>query len=149
MLPVAGPGRGGQTVHVADDQTTVVHGDEQLIARAGHLFNTVRDVCATRDVGLWSLSEARMAAARRVHTALPDGFALRKLLSEGLIEVEAENVIVGDQIIEREPHTPPATSDEDLKRYWFVLTRAGWTEYEAGADETRAYHAAHPIQENR
>jgi DNA-binding NarL/FixJ family response regulator len=76
-------------VHVADDQTIVVHGDEQLIARAGHLFDSGRDVCATRDLGLGSLSEARMTAARRVHTTLPDGFALRKLLSPVALADEA------------------------------------------------------------
>jgi DNA-binding NarL/FixJ family response regulator len=89
LLPFAGPATGRQTVRVADDQTTVVYGDEQLIARAGHLFGTVRDVCAARDLALWSLSEARLAAAARVHAAAPNGFALRKLLSPLALADEA------------------------------------------------------------
>ena len=68
-------------MQVADDQTSVVYGDEQLIARAGHLFDTVRDVCATRDLAIWPQPQAREAAARRVHAARPHGFAVRKLLS--------------------------------------------------------------------
>lgn len=74
---------------------------------------------------------------------------LRDLLSEGLIEVESEYVIVDDQLIERQPHEPPATSDNDLKRYWFVMTKAGWAEWESGADEINSYHAAHPLESNR
>ena len=76
-------------MRVADDQTTVLHGDEQLIARAGHLLGTVRDVCAARDLALWSLSQARVATAGRVHAAFPDGFALRKLLSPLALADEA------------------------------------------------------------
>jgi hypothetical protein len=72
--------------------------------------------------------------------------ALRDLLSDGLIEVESEHVTIDQDIIEREPPGPVATSDDDPKRYWFVMTRAGWTEWEAGRDQILAYHAAHPVQ---
>jgi DNA-binding NarL/FixJ family response regulator len=75
---------------VADDQTSTVYGDEQLIARAGHLFDTVRDVCATRDLVTWS--QARTAAVRRVRTARPDGFGLRKLLSPVALADEARRM---------------------------------------------------------
>jgi hypothetical protein len=74
---------------------------------------------------------------------------LRDLVDEGLVEAESEYVIVDDQLIEREPHLPLATSDDDLKRYWFVLTREGWTAWEAGADQVRAYYAAHPPEEDK
>lgn len=72
--------------------------------------------------------------------------ALRCLLDAGLIEVESEYVAVAEEIIERVPHSPPASSDDDLKRYWFVMTAAGWAEWEAGAEKIDAYHAEHPIQ---
>jgi DNA-binding NarL/FixJ family response regulator len=89
LLPVAGAERGGQTVRVADDQTSMVYGDEQLIAQTGHLFDTVRDVCATRDLAAWPQPEARAAAARRVHSARPGEFAVRKLLSPVALADEA------------------------------------------------------------
>lgn len=74
---------------------------------------------------------------------------LRDLLGEGLIEVESEYVIVDGQLIERAPRLPPATSAEDLQRYWFVMTRAGWGVWEAGGDQVRAYHIAHPLEQDR
>jgi DNA-binding NarL/FixJ family response regulator len=65
---------------VADIETTMVYGDEQLICRAGHLFDTVRDVCATRDL-VTGQPQARAAAIGRVRAARPGGFEIRKLLS--------------------------------------------------------------------
>jgi DNA-binding NarL/FixJ family response regulator len=68
---------------VADAQTSTVHGDEQLIARAGHLLDGVRDefACAARDLGTWSRPQARAAAARRLVASRRDGFTVRKLMS--------------------------------------------------------------------
>jgi len=79
-------------VPVADDQTSTVRGDEQLIARAGHLFDAVRNefVCAARDLATWSQPQARAAVARRMRTARPDGFAVRKLLSPVALAAEAQ-----------------------------------------------------------
>jgi DNA-binding NarL/FixJ family response regulator len=68
---------------VVDDQTSTVHGDEQLIARAGHLFDDVHDefVCAARDLATWSRPRARAAVGRRTLAERPAGFTARKLLS--------------------------------------------------------------------
>ena len=68
MLPIAGAGHGGQTGQVTDDQTSTVRGDAELVARAGHLFDSVHDefACAARDLATWSQPEARSAVARRV-----------------------------------------------------------------------------------
>ena len=77
-------------MRVTDEKTSTIYGDEQLIARAGHLFDTVRDVCATRDTAMWP--QAREAAARRVRTARPDGFTLRKLLSPVALADEAKRM---------------------------------------------------------
>ena len=92
LLPVAEPERGRQTVRVTDDQTSTVYGDEELIVRAGHLFDTVRDVRATRDLAIWPQPQARMEAVRRVHAARPDGFEVRKLLSPVALADEAQRM---------------------------------------------------------
>jgi DNA-binding NarL/FixJ family response regulator len=94
LLPFAAPERGRHTVRVADDQTSTVHGDEQLIVRAGHLFDTVRGefACAARDLATWSQPQARAAVERRVRNAGPDGFAVRKLLSPVALADEAQRI---------------------------------------------------------
>jgi hypothetical protein len=71
-------------VGVADDQTSTVRGDAELIARAGHLFDGLQEefVCAARDLATWSQPEARSAVARRVLAHGSDGgFTVRKLMS--------------------------------------------------------------------
>jgi DNA-binding NarL/FixJ family response regulator len=93
LLPIAGPGHGGQTGEVADDQTSTVRGDAELIARAGHLFDAVHEefACAARDLATWSQPEARSAIARRVLAHGPDGgLAVRKLMSPLVLADEAQ-----------------------------------------------------------
>lgn len=93
MLPFAGPGDDWQTGRVADDQTSTVRGDAELIARAGHLFDVVHEefVCAARDLATWSQPEARSAVARRVHAHGTAGdFAVRKLMSPLVLADEAQ-----------------------------------------------------------
>jgi DNA-binding NarL/FixJ family response regulator len=78
---------------VADDQTSTVRGDAELIARAGHLFDAVREefVCAARDLDTWSQPEAQSAVARRVHAHGTDGgFTVRKLMSPLVLANEAQ-----------------------------------------------------------
>lgn len=83
MLPFAEPVDGGQTGRVPDDQTSTVRGDAELIARAGHLFDTVHQefACAARDLATWPRPEARSAVARRVLSPGTDSFTVRKLMS--------------------------------------------------------------------
>ena len=93
MLPFAGPGDGGQTGRVADDQTSTVRGDAELIARAGHLFDAVHEefACAARDLATWSQPEARSAVARRVLAhGTDEGFTVRKLMSPLVLADEAQ-----------------------------------------------------------
>ena len=92
MLPFAGPADGGQTGQVADDQTSTVRGDAELMARAGHLFDAVHEdfVCAARDLATWSQPEARSAVARRVHASGTVSFAVRKLWSPVALADEAQ-----------------------------------------------------------
>ena len=92
MLPIAGPGHGGQTGRVTDDQTSTVRGDAELVARAGHLFDAVHDefACAARDLATWSAPEARSAVARRVLASSTDSFTVRKLFSPMALADEAQ-----------------------------------------------------------
>jgi DNA-binding NarL/FixJ family response regulator len=78
---------------VADDQTSTVRGDAELIARAGHLFDAVHEefACAARDLATWSQPEARSAVARRVLAHGTDGgFTVRKLMSPLALANEAQ-----------------------------------------------------------
>jgi hypothetical protein len=77
---------------VADDQTSTVHGDAELIARAGHLFDAVRTefVLAARDLATWSKPEARSQLARRVLAPGKDRFVVRKLMSPLVLADEAQ-----------------------------------------------------------
>jgi DNA-binding NarL/FixJ family response regulator len=77
---------------VTDDQTSTVRGDAELIARAGHLFATVREefACAARDLATWSQPEARSAVARRVTAHGPGRLAVRKLWSPRVLADEAQ-----------------------------------------------------------
>jgi len=83
LLPLAGSGAGWQTVRVADDQTSSVHGDGELMARAGHLFDAVHEdfVCLARDLRTWSQPEVRSTIARRVLSPGKDRLTVRKLMS--------------------------------------------------------------------
>ncbi len=81
---------------VADGQTSTVHGDTELIARAGHVFDVVHEefVCAARDLDTWAQPEARSAVARRVlaagHGSGSRGFTVRKLMSPVVLADEAQ-----------------------------------------------------------
>jgi DNA-binding NarL/FixJ family response regulator len=97
LLPFAGPDGGWQTERVADDQTSTVRGDAELIARAGHLFDAVHGefVCAARDLATWSQPRARSAIARRVRAtgagrAAERSFTVRKLWSPLALADEAQ-----------------------------------------------------------
>ena len=77
---------------MTDDQTSSVRGDAELIARAGHLFDAVREefVCAARDLATWSQPEARSAIAGRVLSSGTDSFTVRKLWSPLALADEAQ-----------------------------------------------------------
>lgn len=72
-------GRGEPVRH---EQVLTVHGDEELVTRAGHLFASARTefLCAARDLATWSQPEARASVVNRMRTGAP-GFAVRKMLS--------------------------------------------------------------------
>ena len=78
---------------MADDQTSTVRDDAELIARAGHLFDAMHEefACAARDLATWSQPEARSAVTRRVLAHGTDGgFMVRKLMSPLVLANEAQ-----------------------------------------------------------
>ena len=72
--------------------------------------------------------------------------ALRSLITDGLIAVESEYVVIGEETVHREVSGTPATSDDDLRRYWFVMTRDGWHTFEAASNVLDAYWDTHPLE---
>ncbi|MGC0423082.1 DNA-binding response regulator [Embleya sp. AB8] len=60
-----------------------VRGDAELVARAGHLFESAHSefLCAARDLDTWSQPEARTAIVNRMRAGDAPGFRPRKLLS--------------------------------------------------------------------
>ncbi|MFE0762304.1 DNA-binding response regulator [Streptomyces smyrnaeus] len=72
-----------QTGRVRNEQVFSVRGDEELVARAGHLFASVQNefLCAARDLGTWSQPEARAAVQGRVRSSTAADLTPRKLLS--------------------------------------------------------------------
>jgi DNA-binding NarL/FixJ family response regulator len=64
-------------------QFVVVHGDQELATRAGHLFENVRTefVCAARDLNTWNHPKTRAALLERMGVPRPSGVAVDKLLS--------------------------------------------------------------------
>ncbi|MFD8561659.1 DNA-binding response regulator [Streptosporangium canum] len=75
-----------------NEQVFSVQGDAELIARAGHLFESAYTefLCAARDLKTWSQPEARAAVQNRMRAAGSPGFTSRKLLSPvALVEEES------------------------------------------------------------
>ncbi len=71
--------------------------------------------------------------------------ALRSLLANGLVDVEAEHVSVRGGNSERPMIGRPSTTDSDLQRYWFrmTMTPAGLKTWEAAtAYLTRTGHTS-------
>jgi DNA-binding NarL/FixJ family response regulator len=79
---------------VRDEQVITVHGDGELIARAGHLFAGAQTefVCAARDLNTWSQPQARMAIAGRMHSGDAPRLVVHKLFSPIALADEAQRL---------------------------------------------------------
>ncbi|UGQ08967.1 DNA-binding response regulator [Yinghuangia sp. ASG 101] len=68
---------------MVDDEVFSLHGDEELVARAGHVFASAREefVCAAKDLRTWAQPHARAAIRRRMPAPHPPGLVTRKLYS--------------------------------------------------------------------
>ncbi|WP_329538808.1 DNA-binding response regulator [Streptomyces sp. NBC_01358] len=74
-----------------NEQMFSVQGDAELIARAGHLFESARTefLCAARDLDTWSQPAARAAIRNRMRATDSPGLTSRKLLSPMALADEA------------------------------------------------------------
>ncbi|MEU9201532.1 DNA-binding response regulator [Streptomyces sp. NPDC048332] len=74
-----------------NEQMFSVQGDAELIARAGHLFESVRTefLCAARDLDTWSQPSARASIRNRMRATDSPGPTARKLLSPMALADEA------------------------------------------------------------
>jgi hypothetical protein len=81
---------------VTDTQTSTVRGDAELVARAGDLFDAVREefVLVAGDLDAWSQPELRSALARRVLAPGKRNPAVRKLLSPLALAAEAQRALM-------------------------------------------------------
>jgi hypothetical protein len=68
--------------------------------------------------------------------------ALRSLMTDRLIEVDGEYIVVSGRLYSGRPDRP-GTTDDDLRRYWFRPTPAGTVVWEAGSDELESYWSSH------
>jgi DNA-binding CsgD family transcriptional regulator len=64
-----------------NDQVITVRGENELAARAAHLFGGVTEefLCAATDMDTWSQPSARAAITRRMRPAVESGIVARKL----------------------------------------------------------------------
>ncbi|WP_329057981.1 DNA-binding response regulator [Amycolatopsis sp. NBC_01480] len=81
---------------MTDTQTSTVRGDAELVARAGDLFDAVREefVLVAGDLDSWSQPGLRSALARRVLAPGKRTVAVRKLLSPLALAAEAQRALM-------------------------------------------------------
>ncbi|GAA0947301.1 DNA-binding response regulator [Actinocorallia libanotica] len=72
------------------DRIITVRGEEELLARAGHLFASVREefLCAAHDPDTWSQPAAKHAVRDRMRAAGAGAFTVRKLFSAAALADE-------------------------------------------------------------
>jgi DNA-binding NarL/FixJ family response regulator len=72
---------------VTNASVITVRGEEELVARAGHLFTAVAKefLCAAKDMNTWSQPDVRAAIASRMGPALKDGLVVRKLFASAAL----------------------------------------------------------------
>lgn len=77
---------------MAAGQVITVHGEEELAARAGHLFADVGTefLCAAADLNTWSRPDTREAMALRMRPRLLDGVVVRKLYTSAAVADEGQ-----------------------------------------------------------
>jgi hypothetical protein len=69
------------------DQVITVRGEDELAARAGHLFAGVREefICAATDMNTWSQPDARASIASRMRSTIQKGLVVRKLYTSAAL----------------------------------------------------------------
>ena len=78
-------------VPVSVDQVLTVHGEDELYARAGHLFEPREEfVCAAQDMRTWLRPQAHTAAAERVRRRHDAGISVYKLYTPQALSTEED-----------------------------------------------------------
>jgi hypothetical protein len=79
---------------VPAETTITVHGEQELAARAGHLFAGPQHefVCAAADLNTWSHPSARQTAAGQMRSRISGGLAVRKLYSSAALASEEQRL---------------------------------------------------------
>lgn len=69
-----------------------VHGEDELAARAGHLFSDAAEefICAATDLNTWSRPEARAAITSRMRPVIQSGLTVRKLYTAAALADDAQ-----------------------------------------------------------
>jgi hypothetical protein len=69
------------------DQVIKVRGEDELAARAGHLFAGVQEefLCAATDMNTWSQPGARSSIASRMRSTIHEGLTVRKLYTSAAL----------------------------------------------------------------
>jgi hypothetical protein len=77
---------------VPNDQVITVRGEDELAARAGHLFGTTQKefLCAAADMDTWSRPSARAAIASRMRPVIQNGLVVRKLYTSAALADEEQ-----------------------------------------------------------
>jgi hypothetical protein len=74
------------TTAQGDGQVVTLHGKDELLARAGHLFAAREEfVCAATDLSTWATPGSRQAAAMRVGAHRKAGVTVRKMYNPGAV----------------------------------------------------------------
>jgi DNA-binding CsgD family transcriptional regulator len=88
--------------HPGDGQVVTLHGEAELLARAGHLFAAREEfVCAATDLSTWATPGSRQAAAMRVGVQRNAGVTVRKM------------------------YNPAAATDPDSREHLLWVAKAG------------------------
>jgi DNA-binding NarL/FixJ family response regulator len=69
------------------DQIIKVRGEDELAARAGHLFSGVQEefICAATDMDTWSQPGARASIGGRMRSTIHEGLLVRKLYTSAAL----------------------------------------------------------------
>lgn len=107
---------------VTNEQVYSVHGDAELVARAGHLFESVQSefLCAARDLTTWDRPALGAVLRRHLRASAGNGFAVRKLFSPLALMDEAAREHLRKK---RCPNTQVRVSGSQLPHETMIIDR--------------------------
>ncbi|MFC8075942.1 DNA-binding response regulator [Streptomyces sp. NPDC057307] len=107
-----------------NEQVFSVQGDAELVARAGHLFESAQTefICAARDLRTWSQPEARAAIGARMAASGASGASGAAGVSDA---PDASHAPGAPGFITRKLLSPVALADEEARAHLRQVRRAG------------------------